>query len=66
MRSMVHEQETQSLVSNEIMTRIPGGMLFPANYNALMKINIPEEHRTVLVNQGMVGKAPSYALSPRA
>jgi len=59
-------EETQSLVSNEIMTRIPGGMLFPANYNALMKINIPEEHRTVLVNQGMVGKAPSYALSPES
>ncbi|MFA6693804.1 MAG: sugar ABC transporter substrate-binding protein [Bacillota bacterium] len=59
-------EETQATVSNEIMTRIPGGMLFPANYNALMNINIPEEHRTVLVKQGMVGKAPAYALSPES
>lgn len=59
-------EETQTRVSNEIMTRIPGGMLFPANFNALMNINIPEEHRKVLVDQGMVGKAPFYALSPES
>ncbi len=59
-------EDTQSKVANEIMTKIPGGIFLPANYRALMNINIPENHKTVLVDQGMVGKAPAYALSPES
>ncbi len=59
-------EETQSLVANEIMTRIPGGIFLPANHKALLNLNIPSSHKQVLVDQGMVGKAPAYALSPES